>query len=410
MEVTIPALGMAMTEALLVEWLKQPGDLVSAGEPIAEIETDKATIELESPAAGVLGPHLFTAGSMIPIAEPVCRILDLNEVEESEPTATERVATEPVATEPGAMEPSVMEPTPDDTVVGTATVESPAVPEPHPAVPAFEGIFDELRHVPERDPLPSLTTGAPHGVDPAMERRTPHTQSPRQRRLARLAAQDGPPTEQSPPGSRRRAAIAARVAESWRTIPHFAVARELDASGVADALRELRHDIPAATVTDLLLHACAAIFVALPGSSSGDVGLAVATPDGVMMPVILGAARLSPADLMSARQAATRRARESRLAPADLSTQPTGSLSNLGALGVDSFTGIIPLGQQCLVTVGRIAPRIVASDGAFSFRDTINTTLNVDHRVIDGDVAARALEAFGQALGSLNSWVKGDTQ
>jgi pyruvate dehydrogenase E2 component (dihydrolipoamide acetyltransferase) len=396
---------MAMTEALLVEWLKQPGDVVSAGQPIAEIETDKATIELESPAAGVLGPHLFAAGSMIPIAAPVCRILDLNEVE-----GTGSTATEPSATEPAVTEPAVTELTAHETVVGTATVESPAVPEPHVAAAAFEGIFDELRQSPEPDLLPSLTTVAPDGVDPATERRTPHAQSPRQRRLARLAAQDGSPTEPSRPDSRRRAAIAARVAESWRTIPHFAVTREIDASGVADAMRELRREIPAATVTDLLLHACAAMFVALPGSTSEDVGLAVATPDGVMMPVILGAGRLGVADLVSARQAATRRARESRLAPADLSAQPTGSLSNLGALGVDSFTGIIPLGQQCLVTVGRIAPRIVASDGAFSFRETINTTLNVDHRVIDGDVAARALEAFGQTLGSLRSWVKGETQ
>lgn len=400
MELTIPALGMAMTEALLVEWLKQPGDLVSAGEPIAEIETDKATMELESPAAGVLGPHLFAAGSMIPIAAPVCRILDLNEV----------AGTGSTATEPSATEPAVTEPTAHETVVGTATVESPAVPEPHVAAAAFEGIFDELHQPPEPDLVPSLTTVAPDGVAPAMERRTPHTQSPRQRRLARLAAQDRPPTEPPRPGSRRRAAIAARVAESWRTIPHFAVTREIDASGVADALRELRRAVPAATVTDLLLHACAAMLVALPGPKSGDVGLAVATPDGVMMPVILGAASLGPADLVAARQAGTRRARESRLAPADLSTQPTGSLSNLGALGVDSFTGIIPLGQQCLVTVGRIAPRIVASGGAFSFRDTINTTLNVDHRVIDGDVAARALEAFGQTLGSLRSWVRGETQ
>ena len=80
-DVTIPALGMAMTEALLLSWLKQPGDTVVEGEPIAEIETDKATMDLESPAAGLLGRHLFDAGALVPIASPVCRILEAGEVE-----------------------------------------------------------------------------------------------------------------------------------------------------------------------------------------------------------------------------------------------------------------------------------------------------------------------------------------
>ena len=373
-EVTIPAVGMAMTEALLAAWLKQPGDVVCAGEPIAEIETDKATMELESPADGVLGEHLFAAGSMVPIAEPVCRILDAGEADGEKSTA------DPAAGESDSVEPPI-------------------------AVPAFDGIFDELRQPTQPDVGLAVASA---NDDPILARRTPHAQSPRQRRLARLAPEHGAPTE-PPLSSRRRDAIAARVTESWRTIPHFAVSREVDASGVLEALRELRRDVPTATVTDLLLHACAAMVAAFPASTSGDVGLAVATPDGVMMPVIVDANGLSAADLVSARQAATRRAREGRLAEADMSTQPFGSLSNLGGLDVDSFTGIIPLGQQCLMTVGRIAPRLVASPGAFSFRDTISTTLNVDHRTIDGDVAARALNVFAQALGSLGSWVKGDT-
>ena len=384
MDVTIPALGMAMTEALLSAWLKQPGDIVHTGEPIAEIETDKATMELESPADGVLGPHLFAAGSMVPIAEPVCRILDVGDDDSKQPTG------DPAA---GASEPVEL-------------VESSA------SVPAFAGIFDELRQ-PSHDELRQVTqpdvglTAASMSDDPSLARRTPHTESPRQRRLARLAA-DGAPSE-PPPSSRRRDAIAARVAESWRTIPHFAVNREVDASDVLEALRELRRDVPAATVTDLLLHAAASMLAAFPGSTSGDAGLAVATPDGVMMPVIVGADRLDAADLVSARQAAMRRAREGRLAEVDMATKPFGSLSNLGGLDVDSFTGIIPLGQQCLMTVGRIAPRLITSPGGFSFRDTISATLNVDHRTIDGDVAARALNLFAQALGSLRSWVKGET-
>jgi pyruvate dehydrogenase E2 component (dihydrolipoamide acetyltransferase) len=375
-DVIIPAVGMAMTEALLATWLKQPGDVVAAGEAIAEIETDKATMELESPAAGVLGAHLFATGSMVPIAEPVCRILEPGEVE-VDASAPDRPA-------------------------GEAAPVAASVPE----VPSYEGIFDELRTaepevVPSAVPVPEPPDGAIVG------RRTPHTQSPRQRRLARLALQERASAVQ-PASGRRRDAIAALVAESWRTIPHFAVSRDVDATAVVDALRYVRQVLPAATVTDLLLHAFAVSMTALPGSTSGDVGLAVATDDGVMMPVIADADALTLADLVSARQAAVSRARDGRLADVDVSRTPAGSLSNLGAYGVDSFTGIIPLGQQCLITIGRIAPRMVAEDRTFSIRDTMNATLNIDHRRIDGDGAARALDVFARALGSLDSWLRSE--
>ncbi len=180
MDVTIPALGMAMTEALLSAWLKEPGDIVHAGEPIAEIETDKATMELESPADGVLGAHLFAAGSMVPIAEPVCRILDVGDEDSEQSTG------DPAD---GASE-------------SVELVESPV------AVPAFAGIFDELRQPahdelrPETQPDVGLTAVS-MSDDPSLARRTPHAESPRQRRLARLAAGErravGADTEQSSP-------------------------------------------------------------------------------------------------------------------------------------------------------------------------------------------------------------------
>jgi pyruvate dehydrogenase E2 component (dihydrolipoamide acetyltransferase) len=412
-DVTIPALGMAMTEALLAAWLKEPGDAVAAGEPIAEIETDKATMELESPATGMLGKHLFAAGSMVPVAGLVCRVLQPGEVEPSEVGPSEVGPGEvgPGDVGPGDVEdadrPGVRVATKEAVVESAATAVPPSVEPAGGAVPGFDGIFDELREGRKSDLIPSAVPKAQPGQEPFAARRPPHTQSPRQRRLARLAANDEPSVAPRP--SRRREAIAARVAESWRTIPHFAVTRELDATDVVDALRELRRAVPAATVTDLLLHAFSTMITTLPGSASGDVGMAVATPDGVMMPVILDADALAVADLVSARQAAAQRARDGRLTEVDMSARPVGSLSNLGALGVDSFTGIIPLGQQCLMTVGRIAPRIIARERMFALRDTINATLNVDHRTIDGDDAARALDVFAQALGSLHSWVKGET-
>lgn len=262
--------------------------------------------------------------------------------------------------------------------------------------------------------------------------RAPHTMSPRQRRLAREAAVAGfstPAAGASASGiSRRREAIALRVSESWRTIPHFAVSREIDGSAAVNALKALRGERPDATMTDLLLHSFAAAAQWLgdatgfgssasgvgssasgsgSGATSSDVGLAVATPDGVMIPVVSGAAKLSASDMIAARQDATRRGRDGHLSKTDVTSTPVGSLSNLGALGVDSFTGIIPLGQLCLLTIGRIAPRIVATESGISTAKIVQATLNVDHRTIDGDVAARALDVFAQALGSVQTWVNG---
>lgn len=403
-DVTIPALGMAMTEALLLTWLKQPGDAVVEGEPIAEIETDKATMDLESPAGGTLGRHLFDAGALVPIASPVCRIL-----------------------EPGEVEPT------DDAAVESSAASVAPVTSPEPA--AFAGIYDELHPVETLAPSafgPAATT-APVNTIPATAapaaadgHRAPHAMSPRQRRLAREAAAAGAPALGGTSGSavssvvgRRREAIALRVSEAWRTIPHFAVSRDIDGSAAVAALKALRGERPDATMTDLLLHAfagaadwlCVATgFTSGPGSTSSDVGLAVATPDGVMIPVVTSAAQLSPSDMIAARQDATRRGREGHLSKTDVTSTPVGSLSNLGALGVDSFTGIIPLGQLCLLTIGRIAPRLVPTDGGVSTTQILQATLNVDHRAIDGDVAARALDVFAQALGSVQTWVNGGSK
>jgi pyruvate dehydrogenase E2 component (dihydrolipoamide acetyltransferase) len=206
---------------------------------------------------------------------------------------------------------------------------------------------------------------------------------------------------------RYRAAIAQRVAESWRTVPHFSVQREIEAGEADSCLALIRQSDPDATLTDLLLRAFArAIGAVLP--SDGDVGLAVATPGGVLVPVVPAVPGLGVSDLVSRRTAAVRRAREGKLAPRDLSSVPVGSLSNLGSRGVDSFTGIIPLGQVLLLTVGRVAARPVVVDGRLTVRTTVVATLNADHRHLDGDLAARLLTAFHDELGAVRAWAEGD--
>lgn len=367
-EVTIPSVGMAMTEAVLNAWLKNPGDSVASGEAIAEIETDKSSLDLESPGDGVLGRHLVAAGTTIPVGQVIVRVLEPGEAEPDEAQGAE--ATPHVAADPAA----------DAGAAGAAAAgaQGEAV---GAAVPGARG--------------QAARTG-PHD-------RAPHTLSPRKRRELREQAEAQAQAAAGQRGARFRAAIAQHVSESWRTIPHFAVVREIDARGVNQALAALRGGGLAATATDLLLRALA-LAVTAEADTTGDLGLAVATPDGVVIPVIADVPSLRPAALVAARAAAVTRARDGQLSARELAAGPVASLSNLGGYQVDSFTGIIPAGQKLLLTTGTIADRPVVADGQVVVRPSLAATLNVDHRHFDGDQAARILAALQAALDESMTW------
>ena len=361
-DVTIPALGMAMTGAVLTRWYKEPGEVVAAGEVIAEIETDKSAVDLESPAAGVLGPHLVAEGTEVPVGGAVTRVLDS--------------ASDDVPATAGAA--------PAHGAGAQATAPAPQAPATVPT------------GAPGADPEGGSTPPAPSG-------RAPHKLSPRKRMAARLAAEEAAAAPEVPGLAGRRGAVAQAVAESWRTIPHFSVQREIDCSEADASLAELRARVPDASYTDLLLRAFA-LAVGTVMESAGDLGLAVATPGGVMMPVVPEVPALDAADLVAARIAAARRGREGRLTERDLASSALAAVSNLGPRGVDAFTGIVPAGRRLLLTAGRIAARPVAIDGRLAVRPTMIATLNVDHRYLDGDRAADVLDAFDREFRALGTW------
>jgi pyruvate dehydrogenase E2 component (dihydrolipoamide acetyltransferase) len=366
-EVTIPSVGMAMTEAVLNTWFKNPGDSVTIGEAIAEIETDKSSLDVESPSDGVLGRHLVSAGSSVPVGQVIVRVLEPGEIEPHD-----HIGPDPAA----------------ETAVGAGRPASGAGAEPVPAGAAAE-------------PVPAGAGAGPVPAGP--QDRVPHTLSPRKRRELREQAQAKAETQAQAGGRgpRFRAAIAEHVSESWRTIPHFAVVREIDARSVQESVAAMRGNGLPATITDLLLRALA---LAVAAEGAGDIGLAVATPDGVVIPVVAAVPGLDPAALVAARAAAVARARDGQLSARDLAAGPVASLSNLGGLGVDSFTGIIPAGQKLLLTTGTIADRPVVVDGLVTVRPSFAATLNVDHRHFDGDNAARILAAFQSALDESITW------
>jgi len=328
--VTIPSMGVGMTEALLVRWCKEPGDLVEVDDVVAEIETDKTTIELSSPIAGRLAAHQFAEGEEVPVGAAIVEILDR------------------------------VERAPHGAAAATPTMHV----DPRPAPDALRGPAE----------------------------RPPHTLSPRARK--RMAEQ--PTTPMATPTGRFRAAIAAKVSESWATIPHFAVEREIEMDGLLalkDALSRLGTPV---TVTDLLVRALA---VAVVPATAGpvDLAVAVASDHGVTAPVITDVLSLAPHDLTTARAAAVTRGRTGRLVSADL-CRPATTLSNLGPHGVDRFTGIIAGDQTTLVTVGRVRPRAVVANGELVVRTTMFATVNADHRALDGADAAGLLARFAYAI------------
>jgi pyruvate dehydrogenase E2 component (dihydrolipoamide acetyltransferase) len=195
----------------------------------------------------------------------------------------------------------------------------------------------------------------------------------------------------APAGGRFRAKIAAKVTESWQTVPHFTVSREVRADALLAQVAELRATIPGLTVTDLLLRALAS------AAETDEVGLAVASDHGVMIPVVRDVLREDLAGLATDRRAVVERARAGRLAPADQGT-PITTLSNLGPMGVDAFTGIVALGQQSLLTVGSALPRVVATDAGPAIQTTFHATFNADHRLLDGADVAAQLGRFASAV------------
>lgn len=195
--------------------------------------------------------------------------------------------------------------------------------------------------------------------------------------------------------ARFRNAIAAAVTESWTTVPHFSVSREIAAAGALQRLEGERRATPEATLTDVLIVAAVKAMDALPEVRADAIGLAVDGPVGVGIAVLTGLVDCDVPEVASKRKAAVQRIREGGFNPDDVNVTPAMTVSNLGALGVDWFTGIIPRGQSLLLTIGVARERGSLVEGRPG--PTLIVTATVDHRAYDGADAARYLQAFTSA-------------
>lgn len=377
--VVMPALEMAQETGKLVSWLKKEGERVSKGELLLEVETDKAVMEIESPGDGVLVSISAQPGAEIQVGKTIAWIVQPGE---KPPVEAER------------------------TVSGRRlTAEAPASASKVPESPVASA---EIRVSPKARrlarelgvDLATLSGTGPEGeilaedVNRAVE-------SPR-------AAASEPLAAAKTESSTIARLMAERTTQSWTSVPHFFVVRDVDAEALIVARNQLAESVERAhrvklTITDLLVSVVARSLARHPQinaswmdgqvrpNSDINVAVAIAVEGGVVAPVIRQADRLDPGTIALQRHSLAERARGGKLRPADLSGG-TFTISNLGMFDVDAFTAIVTPPQSAILAVGRIADRVVPIGGKPAVRPMMTMTLSSDHRVIDGARAAQFMK------------------
>jgi pyruvate dehydrogenase E2 component (dihydrolipoamide acetyltransferase) len=377
-DIYMPQLGLTMTEGKVVRWLKAAGDPVRKGEPVLAIETDKVSVEVESPADGVLGPILVEAGATVPIGGMLSHVLPPTSSTQGEKRKTQEET--PVRASPLARRLA------QELGVDLTLVEGTG--------PGGRIVEDDVRRA-------AAATRRPESALPAPQ-------------IRNLQSQIENPIE---PLSGIRRVVAERMAHSFATAPHFYLSTEVEATALTRMREGLLAKVEAATsarltVTDILLKVCAQALAEFPDvnvawaedAAGGivrhtevNVGLAVSLDTGLVVPVLHGTDRLTLGEIARRRSDLVERARGGKLTLADLEGG-TFTLSNLGMFGVDQFHAILNPPQSAILAVGRINDRPVAAAGAVVVRPTMHLTLSVDHRVLDGALGARFLERVAQLI------------
>jgi pyruvate dehydrogenase E2 component (dihydrolipoamide acetyltransferase) len=381
--VIMPSLGFDMTEGRLARWLKNEGDPVEKGQAIAEIETEKATVEIEAAASGILARTIVQAGETVPVGTVIGVIVETGEEVVSVPAPP---APPPPAPFPEAGE----EAAPSEARVKASPVARRMAEEAGLDLSRIKGGGPGGR-VLERDvqaAIAARSAPAPHGV-PA-----------------------GPPPGETVPLSRMRQTIARRMTESKKMAPHFYVTVEInmdEAMKMRDQLNSLAPETERISVNDLIVAAAArtlARFPALNASyregnlemhSQVNIGIAVALEDGLIPPVLRDADKKTLRKIAAESRALTERARTNKLRSDDLGGG-TFTVSNLGMFDVDEFIAIINPPEAAILAVGAVTRRPVAAAGEVRIASLMKTTLSVDHRVADGAQAGRFMQEFKKLL------------
>ena len=404
-EILMPVLSPTMTEGNLVKWHKSEGDAVVSGDIIVEIETDKATMEVEAVDEGTMGKILIAEGAEgVAVNTPIAILLEEGE----DASAIVDVSAAPAKAAPAKAVPAKAE---------TPTAPPPAAA-PAPRVDGERTFASPLaRRMAAQAGLDiaALAGSGPHGrvvkrdVEGALAGDVP-AKAPAAAPAPVGEAPGMPPfTEQ--PNSNMRKVIARRLAESKRDAPHFYLTVDCEIDALLTARKALNERSPEGegaykiSVNDFVIRAAALALRDVPAANASwtdaairvyrgvDVSVAVAIPDGLITPIVRGADQKGLATISNEMKDLAKRAREGKLSPEEFQGG-TFSISNLGMFGIKEFAAVINPPQGAILAVGAGEQRAVVKENALSIATVMSCTLSIDHRVVDGSVGATFLGVF----------------
>jgi pyruvate/2-oxoglutarate dehydrogenase complex dihydrolipoamide acyltransferase (E2) component/uncharacterized OsmC-like protein len=387
--IQMPKLGHTMTEGKVIRWHKQPGEAVREGETILTIETDKTEVEIESPVAGMMGAHAAREGDTVAVGGMLVTLLAAGE---SQPATSASASVSNPLSAPRSSSPGS-----DGTMVARRTLASPRARR----LAAEHGI--DLARI----------TG--HGTDGAVTEDDVRAAMGALAAAARAKDLSAPPIVAALAPARREKLtriqlIGARnLVASWQSVPHFVQMVRVDMSRALAARKALNAEGANLSVTDLLLYAAARALKENPRINAAfadgemliydrvNLGLAVDTPEGLVVPVVHDAHQLGLAELSDRVKQLAQKARAKKLAPAELEGA-TFTVSNLGAFGVENGTPVIFAPQAALMFAGMVRDEVLAIEGRAEVRPAMEITIAYDHRGIDGAMAARFTVRIRQLL------------
>ena len=423
-EVIMPALGMAQDEGVLLRWLKKEGEMVTAGEPLMEVATDKVDVQVDAPASGMLTAVTAQEGDEIPVGQ----VIGLIAAEGEEiPAPREERSLEQATDEGKSGEPSL----PSSPVAARIAAEHGIDLANVQASGGRISKEDVEAHIRSANSgsrvlaspkarrlarergidLATLVGNGPEGAVLAAD--VPLAAQPQ----AESIPQPIPATTYSAPAarepeqqtvSRMWQIMAQRLTESWTSVPHFYLVREVNVAQLINwrtLLSTGAANGAKITYTDMLTKLAALSLARFPRLNSFwddgkivtnpdiNVGLAIAVEEGLLVPVVHSADRLRVDEIAARRADLVARANSAGLLPDDFAGG-TFTISNLGMYGVDAFNAIVNPPQAAILAVGRIADRVVAVDGQPAVRPMMTLTLSCDHRAVDGVRAAQFLDAL----------------
>lgn len=395
-EVCMPALSPTMTEGALVKWCKKEGDTIKAGDLLAEIETDKATMEVEAVDEGILGKILVSEGTQgVKVNAPIALILEdgedkstLDSYVSAPSLVVSALKKETVSSSPlSSSSPSIIASSAEESRIFASPLAKRIAKENSLDLHSIQGTGPGGRIVKE-DVERTVTTykGTPSSKESFSNRDAIYVDVPH---------------------TTMRKVIAKRLSESKQTIPHFYVTVEAEIDELLSLRKRLNEGLTdqKISVNDFVIRACALSLMDVPEANaswtethvrqyrSADISVAVSIEGGLITPIIKNAETKNITIISKEMKDLAERARSGKLAPTEFQGG-TFSLSNMGMYGVSTFSAIINPPQACILAVGAGMERPVIKNGAIVPATIINFTLSVDHRVVDGTVGAKFLNVL----------------